>query len=216
MLLQTNSYIVPKEKRAAHASLLARFRETLARLGSDVFEIYEQVGTDWDTSQTSGRFVQIMRFRDREHQLAVQAAERTDREAQLLIAEFCELINFPYQEEHGFFAVGFYTNILSESNEGDGGAVDEPEVEDAPPGSEVEGDSELSESPMRLASADSDADDSGIGRVLDAGLSGDELDVPLPAELFEEGEEMLAPESMDPPPETRTKSKPPKKATGRR
>ena len=74
--------------------------------------MYEQVGTNWTSDQNSGRFVQIMRFRDRKHQLAVQAAERDDPTAQAVIAEFCELINFPYQQQQGFFAIGYYTNIL--------------------------------------------------------------------------------------------------------
>ena len=112
MLLQTNSYIVPKDRRAEHARLLRRFRQTLARLGCDQFECYEQVGQNWSSEQTSGRFVQIMRFRDRAHQLAVQAGERNDPAAQQLIGEFCELINFPYQQQHGLFAVGFYTGIM--------------------------------------------------------------------------------------------------------
>ena len=63
-------------------------------------------------SETTGRFVQIMRFRDRKHQQAVQAAERSDAAAQTLIKEFCELINFPYQQQQGLFAVGFYTALL--------------------------------------------------------------------------------------------------------
>ena len=112
MLLQTNSYVVPKDRRSEHARLLRRFRQTLARLGCDHFEAYEQVGQNWNTGESSGRFVQIMRFRDRRHQLAVQAAERNDPLAQQLIAEFCELINFPYQQQHGLFAVGFYTSAL--------------------------------------------------------------------------------------------------------
>lgn len=112
MLLQTNSYIVPKDRRAEHARLLRRFRQTLARLGCEHFEVYEQVGQNWSAEQTSGRFVQIMRFRDRRHQLAVQSAERTDPTAQRLIAEFCDIINFPYQQQHGMFAVGFYTRAL--------------------------------------------------------------------------------------------------------
>jgi len=112
MLLQTNSYIVPKDKRAEHARLIRRFRQTLARLGCDSFEIYEQVGHNWSSGETTGRFVQIMRFRDRRHQLAVQGAERTDATAQALIAEFCELINFPYQQQQGLFAVGFYQGVL--------------------------------------------------------------------------------------------------------
>jgi hypothetical protein len=112
MLLQTNSYVVPKDKRAEHARLVRRFRQTLARLGCDHFEVYEQVGANWSGSEATGRYVHIMRFRDRKHQLAVQQAERTDPGAQALINEFCELINFPYQQQHGLFAVGFYTSAL--------------------------------------------------------------------------------------------------------
>ena len=112
MLLQTNSYIVPKDKRAQHARLVHRFRQTLTRLGCDHFEAYEQVGANWSPADTTGRFVQLMRFRDRKQQLAVQAAERNDPTAQALIKEFCELINFPYQQQQGLFAVGFYHSLL--------------------------------------------------------------------------------------------------------
>lgn len=112
MLLQTNSYIVPKEKRSEHARLMRRFKQVLGKLGCDMFEIYEQVGANWNGSDTSGRYVQIMRFRDRKHQVAVQNAERSDPAAQALIAEFCELVNFQYQQQQGFFAVGFYNSVL--------------------------------------------------------------------------------------------------------
>jgi hypothetical protein len=112
MLLQTNSYIVPKDKRVQHARLVQRFRQTLTRLGCDHFEAYEQVGANWSPADTTGRFVQLMRFRDRKHQLAVQGAERNDPIAQGLIKEFCELINFPYQQQQGLFAVGFYHSLL--------------------------------------------------------------------------------------------------------
>src|SRR3954462_7677823 len=115
MLLQTNSYIVPGDKRPEHARLLRRFRQVLARLGCDNFEVYEQVGSNWNTAELSGRVVQIMRFRDRRHQLAVQAAERNDPVAQAVIAEFCNLINFPYQQQQGLFAVGFYNAVLPAS-----------------------------------------------------------------------------------------------------
>src|SRR3954452_22659006 len=115
MILQTNSYIVPKEKRAEHARLLARFRTCLARLGCDHFEAYEQVGANWAGNETTGRFVQIMRFRDRKQQQQGQGAERSDPQAQQLIKEFCELINFPYQQQQGLFAVGFYTSVLAVS-----------------------------------------------------------------------------------------------------
>jgi hypothetical protein len=112
MLLQSNSYVVPKEKRAEHARLVRKFRQTLNRLGCDQFDVFEQVGPNWSTGETTGRFVQMMRFRDRKHQLAVQNAERQDPSAQQLIAEFCELINFPYQQQQGLFAVGFYQSVL--------------------------------------------------------------------------------------------------------
>jgi len=112
MLLQTNSYLVPREKRVEHSRLLGRFRQTLARLGCTHFEAYEQVGSNWSPTESTGRFVQIMRFRDRKHQLAVQAAERNDQSAQQLIREFCELINFSYQQQQGLFAVGFYAGAI--------------------------------------------------------------------------------------------------------
>ena len=112
MLLQTNSYIVPKEKRTEHARLMRRFRQALAKLGCDLFEVYEQVGPNWNGADSSGRYVQIMRFRDRKHQLAVQNAERSDAVAQAIINEFCDLVNFPYQQQQGLFAVGFYNSVL--------------------------------------------------------------------------------------------------------
>lgn len=112
MLLQTNSYVVPKERRSEHARLMRRFRQVLARLGCDHFEVFEQVGANWNAGEATGRFVQIMRFRDRKHQQTVQSAERTDPAAQQFIREFCDLINFPYQQQQGLFAIGFYTSAL--------------------------------------------------------------------------------------------------------
>src|SRR2546421_2099707 len=113
MLLQTNSYIVPHDKRSEHAKLLRRFRQTLLRLGCDSFEVYEQVGPNWNTTQSSGRFVQIMQFRDRRHQQAVQQAEKADAMAQRLIADFCQLINFGYQQQQGLFATSYYTSLFA-------------------------------------------------------------------------------------------------------
>jgi hypothetical protein len=66
----------------------------------------------WSDEQGNGRFVQIMRFRDRKHQQSVEAAERSDPTAQALIREFCELVNLPYQQQQGLFAVGFYKSVL--------------------------------------------------------------------------------------------------------
>ena len=111
MLLQTNSYIVPPEKKAAHNHLMKRFRQVLARIGCDHFEVYEQVGANWSGTDSSGRCVQLLKFRDRKHCQAVQAAERQDPAAQSLVREFCELINLPYQTEQGLFAHGYYQSI---------------------------------------------------------------------------------------------------------
>ena len=111
MLLQTNSYIVPADKRAAHDNLMRRFRQVLARIGCDHFEVYEQTGPNWAGADTGGRYVQLMKFRDRKHSLAVQAAERQDPAAQSLVREFCELINLPYQTEQGLFAHGYYSSV---------------------------------------------------------------------------------------------------------
>jgi hypothetical protein len=110
MLLQTNSYIVPKDKRAEHARLMSRFRQCFKRLGS-VFEVYEQTGPGF-TGDGGGRFVQIMRFRDRQHQQEVHDLEQQDSVAQQLIADFCRLVNLSYQQQHGLYSAAYYAGIL--------------------------------------------------------------------------------------------------------
>lgn len=115
MLLQTNSYIVPRDKRAEHARLMARFRQCFRRLGSG-FEVYEQTGPNF-TGDGGGRFVQMMRFRDRRHQQELQKAEKQDKVAQQLIEEFCRLVNLPYQQKQGLFASGYYAGVLHERPE---------------------------------------------------------------------------------------------------
>jgi len=131
MLLQTNSYIVPKDKRTEHARLLRKFRQALLRLGCEYFEVYEQVGANWNTAESGGRFVQLMRFRDHHHQRAVQEAEHQDPAAQSIIKEFCDLVNMPYQLQQGLFATSFYTGVT-------GPSYDEipPETEPTPPPAE--------------------------------------------------------------------------------
>jgi hypothetical protein len=114
MLLQTNSYIVPKEKRTEHARLLQRFKVLLAKHGCEHFEAYEQVGANWAGSEASGRFVQIMRFRDRAQWMAVQQAEKEDPQAKQLIAEFCELVNLPYQMQAGLFSAVYFTGVITQ------------------------------------------------------------------------------------------------------
>lgn len=113
MLLQTNSYIVPREKHEEHMRLMRRFKQVLQKLGCEQFEVYEQTGPNWVPGE-SGRCVQLMRFKDRKHQQHVQNAERTDPQAQAIIAELGELLNMPQQQQQGFFAAGFYQSVLQE------------------------------------------------------------------------------------------------------
>jgi hypothetical protein len=112
MLLQTNSYIVPKDKRTEHARLIKRFKQVMNRLGCDDFEVYEQAGPNWST-EVGGRFVQIMRFRDRDHQKAIRAAEQSDAVAQELVREFCELMNFGYQHQQGLATTAYYMGMAA-------------------------------------------------------------------------------------------------------
>ena len=174
MLLQTNSYIVPKDKRAEHARLLRRFRAALAKLGCDSFEVYEQVGANWNTGEPTGRYVQIMRFRDRRHQVAVQQAERNDPLAQTIIAEFCQLINFPYQQQQGLFAVGFYNSVLpvapTRPQGGDPAAAAAPQVDE--PAQPADADTRAEPLPPAEGSAD-------------AALQAEETDPSTPADSAE-------------------------------
>ncbi|MFT3788012.1 MAG: hypothetical protein QM770_17880 [Tepidisphaeraceae bacterium] len=112
MLLQTNSYIVPKDKRTEHARLVKQFKQVMSRLGCDDFEVYEQAGPNWST-EVGGRFVQIMKFRDREHQRSIREAEQSDAVAQELVREFIELINFPYQHQQGLATTAFYIGVVT-------------------------------------------------------------------------------------------------------
>ena len=136
MLLQTNSYIVPKDKRTEHARLVKRFRQVMTRLGCEDFDVYEQAGPNWST-EVGGRFVQIMRFRDREHQKSIRAAEQSDTIAQELVREFCELVNFGYQHQQGLATTAYYVSMDRNAGEQkrltDGGA---PRTADAAEASE--------------------------------------------------------------------------------
>ena len=112
MLLLTNSYVVPREKRDEHARLVKRFRHILASVGCDQFEVYEQVGPNWAGAESSGRFVQLIRFKDHRHHQSVHEAEQSNPDAQAIIREFCDLVNLPYQEHQGLFAVAHYASVF--------------------------------------------------------------------------------------------------------
>ena len=116
MLLQTNSYIVPEEKREEHARLMRRFKQVLLKLGCEQFDVYEQTAPGWVPGE-SGRCVQLMRFADRKQQHHVQQLERTDPAAQAVVAEFCALLNIASQQEQGTFAAGFYQSVLHARDE---------------------------------------------------------------------------------------------------
>jgi hypothetical protein len=135
MLLQTNSYVVPKDKRQEHERLIRKIRQALLRIGCDCFEVYEQVGPSWSPVK-GGRFIQIMRFRDRQQHQEIQQAEKSDAGLQQLINEFMELIDLPAQQEEGLFAMGHYSRIsatpaseMGQMEQGPNGVPSEP-----PPG----------------------------------------------------------------------------------
>jgi hypothetical protein len=110
MLLQTNSYVVPKDKREEHERLIRRIRQAMLRIGCDQFEVYEQVGGNWAPIK-GGRFIQLMRFRDRQHHHEIQEAEKNDPSLQQLINDFMEMIDLPSQQEQGLFAMGHYSRV---------------------------------------------------------------------------------------------------------
>jgi hypothetical protein len=110
MHFQINSYLVPRDKREEHSRLMRRFRQELARLGCDQFEVIEEAESNWAPVKGDGRVMQIMTFRDRAHHQAVQEAERTDAPSQELIREFCELIDVAVQKEKGLLTVSYYTS----------------------------------------------------------------------------------------------------------
>lgn len=116
MLLQTNSYLVPKDARADHARLVAKFRDAMLRLGCAGFEVYEQVNDNWTGGETSGRFVQLIVFHDVAHQHQVQQAERTDPTAQRLIADFCQLVGYEHQQQQGQFVTGYYAGVAADGS----------------------------------------------------------------------------------------------------
>jgi len=191
MLLQTNSYIVPRDKRSEHARVLRRFRQVLLRLGCDHFEVYEQVGANWNTGETTGRFVQILRFRDRKHQLDVQAAERADATAQTVVQEFCDLINFSYQQQQGLFAVGYYTSFLKMPPQRTT-TVRSSEVVEGEPAAESEAITPLAEPGVVN---DGSSQDQGVSV---EGAEADDLDTPMSAEELRAAEQAVEGTLEDP------------------
>lgn len=111
MLLQTHAYVVPRDRRDQHARLMRRLQDAMRRIGAS-FEVFEQVGPGFAASdEGSGRYVQVMRFRDRRHLQAVQTAEKTDPAVQALIIEFCSLVDYQGQLATGTFMPGYYAAI---------------------------------------------------------------------------------------------------------
>lgn len=115
MLLQTNAYVVPKDKQDQHARLVRKLKEAMRRIGGNI-EVYEQVGPNFSLrEEATGRFVQVMRFKDKRQLQQVQQAERADPTCQRLISELCDLIDLPRQMEVGTFIAGQYAGVAGES-----------------------------------------------------------------------------------------------------
>src|SRR5882762_9253118 len=135
MLLQTNSYVVPKAKRDAHDRLIRRIRQAMLRIGCDQFEVYEQVGANWAAVKGGERFIQVMRFRDRQHHREIQEAEKHDPGVQQLISQFMELVDLPEQQTCGSFAMGYYSRIAGGAEmQSDSAPVTQQQVPGEDPG----------------------------------------------------------------------------------
>ena len=74
--------------------------------------MYEQVGANWGGATPPAASCRSCVSAIAAISSAVQNAERNDPAAQQLIAEFCELINYPYQQQQQQFVVGFYASAL--------------------------------------------------------------------------------------------------------
>ena len=119
MLLQTNSYLVPRDRLAAHDELMARFRRCFERLGvrAGQFEVYRQTSDDFaeDRSIPAVRCVQMMRFATTDEHEQVRNREFDDPEAQSLIIELSRLVDLPAQQRSGHFGGGFYSDRLDDA-----------------------------------------------------------------------------------------------------
>ncbi len=113
MLLQTNSYLVPRDRLRAHDLLMSRFRQCFERMGlpSSDFDVFRQAGEGFTSDRTTPgvRCVQMMRFRDRDHFNTVRQTEEGDAEAKRLVDELCRLVDLPAQQRTGHFGGAFYT-----------------------------------------------------------------------------------------------------------
>lgn len=110
MLLQTNSYLVPREHRTEHARLVKQFKAVMTRLGCESFNVYEQVRS-FSGLEGTGRFVQVIAFRDAAHQKAHRDKEQADPTAQDLIRQFVELLDFEGQLRRGEATVTCYAGL---------------------------------------------------------------------------------------------------------
>lgn len=114
MLLQTNAYSLPRDKKDQHARLVKRFEDCFRRLGAS-FEVYQQVDAGFkdQADQNSLRFVQLMKFKDEKHLASVRAAEVSDAACTQLIKDFCELIDYSGQVQSGLFLPGYYASVVA-------------------------------------------------------------------------------------------------------
>ncbi len=115
MLLQTNSYLVPRDRMAAHDELMRRFAACFARLGvaEGAFELFRQTSAEYrpDTAAAAQRVTQILRFDDRKQQEAVHEAEAHDAEAAALVGELRKLVDLDEQAARGHFTSSYYASV---------------------------------------------------------------------------------------------------------
>ena len=103
MLLQTNSYIVPADRRADHARLIRKFRQALSRIGCDQFEVYEQVGPNWSPGAMREICPESCAFATASINKPCRRLKETIQDRSKSSPNFATLINFPYQQQARLF-----------------------------------------------------------------------------------------------------------------
>lgn len=94
-------------------------QDAMRRIGANV-EVYEQVGPAFSPAEeATGRYVQVIRFRDRRHLVAVQAAEKSDPVLQSIIAEFVVLVDLAGQQAAGTYLPGYYSAVTPADGSGE-------------------------------------------------------------------------------------------------
>ncbi|MEM7808642.1 MAG: hypothetical protein AAF561_11060 [Planctomycetota bacterium] len=116
MLLQTNSYLVPRHRLREHDDLMRQFVACFRRLGvaDGAFEVFQSLDHEYrqHDNQPHQRITQILRFRDHDQQQAVHRAEASDPEAAELVEKLRRLVDLDEQAARKQFTSNYYGQII--------------------------------------------------------------------------------------------------------